>query len=236
MADTAIFASYNVHKCVGTDRRFDPDRIAAVIAEINPDVIALQEADKRFGDRQGLLDLGALREATGLTPVPVANGHRGHGWHGNLLLTRGGTARKVRQVTLPGLEPRGALMADIELAAGAIRVLGVHLGLLRHSRLLQVSSLLAHAVEMEDLPVILMGDMNEWRRERRSALSGFAASLGPLPQGVASFPAYYPMLALDRMIARPAGILGPIEVHDSPLARRASDHLPIKARVTLRAS
>ncbi|PZQ47120.1 MAG: EEP domain-containing protein [Rhodovulum sulfidophilum] len=233
MADTALFASYNVHKCVGSDRRFDPGRIAAVIAEINPDVIALQEADRRFGDRAGLLDLAALREATGLEPVPVANGHRGHGWHGNLLLTRGGATRRVRQVTLPGLEPRGALMADIELTTGAIRVLGVHLGLLRHSRLLQVNSLLSHAVELTDLPVILMGDMNEWRRERRSALLGFDAGLGPMQRGVPSFPAYYPVLALDRMVARPAGILGQVEVHDSPLARRASDHLPIKARVTL---
>lgn len=232
MAETALFASYNVHKCVGTDRRFDPARIEAVIAEIGADVIALQEADRRFGDRRGLLDLDRLRAATGLVPVPVANGHRGHGWHGNLLLTRGGATRKVRQVTLPGLEPRGALMADIELGAGAIRVLGVHLGLLRHSRMLQVGSLIAHAAEESDLPVILMGDMNEWRRERRSALTGFAAGFGPVA-AVPSFPAYFPLLPLDRMIARPPEILGAIEVHDSPAARRASDHLPIKARVTL---
>ncbi|TPE47951.1 endonuclease/exonuclease/phosphatase family protein [Amaricoccus solimangrovi] len=233
MAATALFASYNVHKCVGTDRRFDPGRIAAVIAEIDPDVIALQEADRRFGDRRGLLDLAALREATGLEPVPVANGHMGHGWHGNLLLFRGGGARQVRQVTLPGLEPRGALMADLALAQGAVRVLGVHLGLLRRSRLLQVGSLLGHAAETTDLPTVLMGDMNEWRRERRSALSGFAAGFGPVGAGVPSFPAYFPVLALDRMIARPAGVLGQVETHDSPLARRASDHLPIKARITL---
>ncbi len=233
MAATALFASYNVHKCVGTDRRFDPERILRVIAEINPDVIALQEADRRFGDRRGLLDLAALREETGLRPVPVANGHMGHGWHGNLLLFRDGDARLVRQLTLPGLEPRGALMADLALSVGDVRVLGVHLGLLRHSRLLQVGSLLTHAAEMADTPTVLMGDMNEWRRERRSALSGFVAGFGPMAPCVPSFPAYFPMLALDRMIARPAGALGPIAVHDSPLARRASDHLPIKARITL---
>jgi endonuclease/exonuclease/phosphatase family metal-dependent hydrolase len=235
MAGTALFASYNVHKCVGTDRRFDPGRIAAVIAEISPDVLALQEADKRFGDRRGLLDLAALREATGLEPVPIANGHMGHGWHGNLLLTRGGATRQVRQVTLPGLEPRGALMADVMLEVGAIRVVGVHLGLLRHSRLLQVTSLISHAADATSLPVLMMGDMNEWRRERRSALLGFASGLGPVAPGVPSFPAYYPVLALDRMVARPAGILGPVEAHSTPLSRRASDHLPIKARVTFEA-
>ena len=230
----ALFASYNIHKCVGTDRRFDPGRIIEVIAEIAPDVMALQEADRRFGDRAGLLDLAALRERTGLVPVPVANGHLGHGWHGNLVLVREGVVRKVRQVTLPGLEPRGALLADIELETGGVRVIGMHLGLLRHSRLLQIESLVSHAVEADDRPVVLMGDMNEWRRrERGSALSAFTPRFGPLGAGVPSFPAYFPVLALDRILARPHGILGRVEAHDTPLARRASDHLPIKARIAL---
>lgn len=228
-----LFASYNIHKCVGTDRKFDPLRIAKVISEIGADVIALQEADRRFGDRQGLLDLAALREATGLVPVPVANGHLGHGWHGNLLLVREGKVGRVRQVTLPGLEPRGALMADLTIGAAEIRVVGVHLGLLRHSRLRQVETLIGHAGEAEGPPVVLMGDMNEWRRRGRSALSGFSQGFGTVSVGVPSFPAYYPMLSLDRIIARPGGILGPVAVHDSPLARRASDHLPIKARIRL---
>ncbi|MER2510285.1 MAG: endonuclease/exonuclease/phosphatase family protein [Amaricoccus sp.] len=234
--DGVLFASYNIHKCVGTDRRFDPGRVADVIAEIGPDVMALQEADRRFGDRAGLLDLAALRERTGLVPVPVANGHLGHGWHGNLVLVREGVVRKVRQVSLPGLEPRGALLADIDLDAGGVRVVGMHLGLLRHSRLLQIESLIDHAVEADDRPVVVMGDMNEWRRRRRSALSAFAPRFGPPGVGVPSFPAYFPMLALDRIFARPNTILGPVEAHDTPLARRASDHLPIKARITLGAA
>ena len=60
-----VFASYNIHKCVGSDRRFDPERMAAVIGEIGADVIALQEADKRFGDRAGLLDLAAIERDAG---------------------------------------------------------------------------------------------------------------------------------------------------------------------------
>ncbi len=236
MTEGALFASYNIHKCVGADRRFDPGRILDVIAEIGPDVIALQEADRRFGNRAGLLDLAALRERTGLVPVPVANGHLGHGWHGNLVLVREGVVRKVRQVTLPGLEPRGALLADIDLHVGGVRVIGMHLGLLRHSRLLQIESLVSQAVEGDDRPVVLMGDMNEWRRERRSALSAFAPRFGPPGVGVPSFPAYFPVLALDRILARPGAVLGGVEAHNTPLARRASDHLPIKARITLGAA
>ena len=66
-----------------------------MIGEIGADVIALQEADRRFGDRAGLLDLAALGAATGLVPVPVSNTHRGHGWHGNLVLVREGAVKRA---------------------------------------------------------------------------------------------------------------------------------------------
>jgi len=230
---SAVFASYNIHKCVGTDRRFDPGRVMAVIAEIGADVIALQEADRRFGDKAGLLDLPTLERDAGLVPVPVTNDHRGHGWHGNLVLVREGAVRDIRQIRLPGLEPRGALVADLDLSVGPVRVVAAHLGLLRHSRLLQVETLLAHAGEIADRPVVMMGDLNEWRRQRRSALKRFAPGFGPLGQGVPSFPAYFPVLALDRVMAQPQDIVEHIAAHDTPLARLASDHLPVRAVIRL---
>lgn len=229
---SAVFASYNIHKCVGSDRRFDPHRVQAVIGEIAPDVIALQEADRRFGDRAGLLDLKALGEATGLAPVPVSNAHRGHGWHGNLVLVREGSVREVRQITLPGLEPRGALVADLDLAAGPVRLVAAHLGLLRHSRLMQVEALLAHIGDDTDRPVVFMGDFNEWRSERRSALTRFPPGFGPIG-GVASFPSFFPVLALDRVLAQPQQVVEQVEAHETPLSRLASDHLPVKAVIRL---
>ena len=65
-----IVASYNVHKCRGADGLFRPDRIAAVIAELGADVVAIQEADRRFGRRIGLLDVMHLRQKSGLVLVP----------------------------------------------------------------------------------------------------------------------------------------------------------------------
>lgn len=232
-AASTLFASYNVHKCVGLDRRFDPDRTLAVIAEIAPDVIALQEADRRFGDRSALLDLDELHRRTGLVPVPVENGHSGHGWHGNLVLVREGLVRERHQIRLPGLEPRGALVVDLDLAAGPVRVVAAHLGLLRQSRLLQVEMLLHHARAATDRAVVFMGDLNEWRRQGRSSLVHTQAIFGPLGRGVPSFPAYFPVLALDRVFVLPSGIVDDFTAHDSPLARTASDHLPVKARVRL---
>ena len=226
-----LVASYNIHKAVGRDRRFDPERIVDVIDEIGADVIALQEADQRFGERAGLLDLEALNRRTGLIAAPVQG--RGHGWHGNVVLFRPGIVTATREIVLPGVEPRGALIVDLSLPRGDVRIIGAHLGLLRHSRSRQIETLIGAAKPTDGRPVFLMGDVNEWRVGRRSALQGLAPKFGPLQAAIPSFPARFPLLALDRIVAYPADLVASVELHDSPLARIASDHLPIKAQVHL---
>src|SRR5690606_16356972 len=119
--------------------------------------------------------------------------------HGNVVLYRQGNVMSIHQVDLPGLEPRGALVVDLDLPAGPLRIVAAHLGLLRRSRALQVSTLLAIAEPRDDRPVLLMGDFNEWRLGRRSALQGLAPAFGPLHAPIPSFPARFPILALDRV-------------------------------------
>ncbi len=228
----ALFASYNVHKCVGTDRRFSPTRIAKVICEIEADVVALQEADRRFGDRAGLLDLEDIARESGLMRVEI-EGQKSdsHGWHGNMILVREASVSGVHRVSLPGLEPRGAVIVDLDIEHGSVRLVATHLGLLRRSRRAQVATILQHARPDDGRPVVMMGDFNEWRH-RRTALR-LPTDFGEVMQGTPSFPSRYPVLALDRILASPHHVLGRIEAHDTPLARVASDHLPIKARVNL---
>lgn len=230
-----VVASYNVHKCVGLDRRFDPQRTMAVISEIGADVIALQEADQRFGDRAGLLDLEAVERETGLVPVPLAGRRKSHGWHGNVVLFRKGSVSSARQLVLPGAEPRGAVIVDLELDAGPLRVIAAHFGLLRHSRKLQAGTLLTAAELHSDKPTVLVGDLNEWRLGKRSSLRSLEPAFGPMHAIVPSFPSRFPVLALDRVMARPHNLLTEIEAHDTALARVASDHLPIRAVIRLNA-
>ncbi len=225
-----VVASYNIHKCVGQDGVFDPRRIASVIAELDADIVALQEVDRRFGDRGGLLDLDSLRDRSGLVPVALTPTRDGHGWHGNLLLRREGIEAEARQIALPGGEPRGALIVDLGLPGGQLRVVAAHLGLLRRSRALQVKTILS-ALAQDSVPTLLVGDLNEWRTGRRSSLRRLDDAFHGHQPLLPSFPAGCPVLALDRIISNQPGLVTRSQVHDTALAHLASDHLPVKAWV-----
>jgi endonuclease/exonuclease/phosphatase family metal-dependent hydrolase len=232
-------ASYNVHKCVGTDGRFDPGRIAAVVGELGADLVALQEVDRRFGRRTGLLDAAAIERLTGLRPLPVSDLPDGQGWHGNALLVRPGTTWSLRRLHLPGAEPRGAVIADLDLAggAGSLRVVAAHFGLLRRCRTRQARAILEAVAAGPAMPTLLLGDLNEWRSDRsRSALSALEPLFGPVEEGPPSFPSRLPMFPLDRILGCGLAEVRGVEAHRSPLARVASDHLPLKAWVRLAAA
>lgn len=226
-------ASYNIHKCKGLDGAVRPDRIIAVLGEIEADLIALQEVDRRFGTRCGLLDSSAILRATGMHLLLQSDAPHGHGWHGNALLVRGEPKFYRRErIRLPGFEPRGAIFAELDLGQGKFRVIAAHLGLLRQSRLEQADALLAAFLQLPAMPTILLGDLNEWRRGRRSALGVLEPTFGVAPS-VLSFPSMRPIFPLDRILGWPIGLVRGLEVHDSPLARQASDHLPLIANVSL---
>lgn len=231
-----LIASYNVHKCVGMDQRFDPARVETVIGEIGADIVALQEADRRFGARANILDLDRLERESGLLAVPVAGRPKGHGWHGNLLLFRKGTVRDVHQIDLPGVEPRGALVVDVDLDAGPLRIVAAHFGLLRRSRLRQAEAILTAVAARNERPTLLLGDLNEWRVGPRSSLRNLDPAFGPMAADLPSFPARFPLFALDRILGNPHDLITGLEVHDTPLSRVASDHLPLKAWVDLEGS
>ena len=139
-----VVATYNVQKGIGTDLRRDARRTERVISALGADIVAVQEGDRRFGNRAGVLDLAVLRASSGLVPVPVAAplGALAHGWHGNLLLVRAAAVESVRGLHLPGAEPRGALIVDLDLAQfGPVRVIAVHLALLARARRAQARML-----------------------------------------------------------------------------------------------
>ena len=214
-------ASYNVHSCVGADRRKDAARIAEVIAEMRCDTVGLQEVDYR-------LDYIAMR--LGMQAVPGLTLLRHDGPFGNALLTR----RKILDVRRLGFgygrrEPRNALDVDLEVGGRPLRVIVTHLGLFAAERRYQMRKILELLRDSPHERVIVLGDMNEWLPLSRPLrwLNGI------LGRSVAerSFPSRWPLFALDRVWVRPRHALLALKAHRSPLAAAASDHLPVKAIV-----
>lgn len=227
-------ASYNMRKSIGTDRRRRPERTLAVLAEIDADVIALQECDRRFGARQGVITPHLLEEHTGWKAVPVAQRAGSMGWHGNgLLVRKDAQVLDCEAIHLPALEPRGAVMTDVRIRGSVLRVVGMHLDLSGLWRRRQAHAILAHlAASTRQYPTVLMGDLNEWSAAR-GCLRDFGKEFAFAPTAP-SFHARRPVARLDRiMVSREWRILGG-GTHDSMAARTASDHLPVWAELAPR--
>lgn len=227
------FATYNIHKAVGLDRRRDPERILAVLHEIDADVIALQEADRRFGARESVLPRAMLDQFGHWHPLPLALRPASLGWHGNALLVRRGIElADAGHVPLPTLEPRGAVWSDLLVGGRRVRVIGMHLDLSGLRRREQLRVILAHLEHCgPPCPTVLMGDTNEW-----STHGGALAELRDTWQVLASgrsFHARRPSATLDRIVVSPHWRVLDTQVHRSALAARASDHLPVWARLAL---
>lgn len=225
-------ASYNIHKAVGVDGRRDPDRILTVLREVDADVVALQEVDRRFGRRASVLPR-VLVEEQGYDIVHLAMRPDSMGWHGNAILVRRGIqVLQAAPVHLPTLEPRGAVRADLEHDGAKLRVVGMHLdlsGLRRRDQLRAVTRDLDRCAG--PCPAVLMGDFNEWS-PRGGSLRAFAPGWQVITPG-RSFPSRQPLAPLDRIVLSNEWECTGQGVHHSATAAAASDHLPVWATARL---
>lgn len=222
-------ASYNIHKGVGTDRRRDPLRIIEVLNEIDADMVALQEADMRFGSREAILHPLLLDNHSNYRAVPLDVQGDSMGWHGNVVLVRKQADVLASDILhIPCLEPRGAVMAQVEHKGIAITLFGMHLDLSGLWRRRQSRAIIDMAAPYcEDGAVVLMGDMNEWR-PASGCLADFGKHYSSAPCGK-SFHARGPIGSLDKIFHSGRLKRTACGVHMSAQARKASDHLPVWA-------
>ena len=227
---TLRVASYNIRKAVGLDWRRDGDRIARVLAEIDADVVVLQEADKRLGARPGVLPIDRLSQDLGYDFADFDPHSPSHGWHGNAIMfrTSSHTLADTRKIALPTLEPRGAVSAVFD--APSFEIIGVHLGLTPGARRKQLRALARHTNDTTH-PVLIAGDFNSALPNTKieALFAGPVTAVKPGP----SFHASYPVAALDRFVFANFSGRAHSFVHHSDLARRASDHLPIVIDIDL---
>jgi endonuclease/exonuclease/phosphatase family metal-dependent hydrolase len=228
---TLKVATWNIHRAVGADGRYAPTRIVEVLHELDAELVALQEVPLRREHENFLVD---LERATGYHTVAGRLFQRRGTDLGNAVLSRHAFASVAHlDLSIDAYEPRGAIDVRIEVGArDSLRVLATHLGLRPGERRQQVRLLLAAVERERPQPTILMGDLNEWYLWGRP-LRWLHAHFRERPAAPPTFPAHRPVFALDRIWISPVGCLRRLRRHASPLARVASDHLPLVAEVVV---
>lgn len=224
-------ATWNIHGAIGVDGRYAPWRIAAVLAELDADVVALQEVASPLEHERFLAQ---LERATGYHVVDGALHRRGGSDFGNAVLSRHPMRSVARlDLTVDDFEPRGALDVCVDVgASGPLRIVATHLGLRPGERREQVRRIIAAVEQAAPQPTLLMGDLNEWYLWGRP-LRWLHSHFRDVPAAPRTFPSRRPLFALDRIWVAPAGSLQRLARHASPLARVASDHLPLVADVAV---
>jgi endonuclease/exonuclease/phosphatase family metal-dependent hydrolase len=227
-------ASYNIHRCVGSDGQQDPARIRQVLRALDADIIALQEVEVSPLTAD-LLEY--FCEASDWRPVPGFTLRRNGGDYGNAVLSRI-PVRTSHHVDLSyrRREPRGAVHLELDHAGTQLHVVATHFGLHPFERRAQAESL---ASELDMITrssaatsaTVLMGDFNEWflwGRTLRHLARRFLPS--PSPR---TFPARKPLFALDRIWVTKGVHSFRSEAVRTPLTLVASDHLPLRAILQL---
>ena len=222
--------TWNIHGCVGTDGRHAPDRIAEVIDAVTPDLIALQELDVRRDDAGAVF--ASLNDHLGDHVVEARTLQEGVGWYGHVFASRWPVVDvEVHDLSVRRREPRKAIEATVATPGGRLRVVAVHLGLQRAERRQQLARLrpLIERRDPASVATLLVGDVNDWPWSRITdwRLRG-AFRPSPAPP---TFPAGWPVLALDRVWCRPHSLLQSVDAERR--WPRASDHLPLVAELAL---
>jgi endonuclease/exonuclease/phosphatase family metal-dependent hydrolase len=224
-------ATYNVHACVGTDGHHDPDRVASVIAELDADIVALQEftypASVAIDTRTPVVLTTLDRYECALGPTRRNTTQ----CFGNALLTRHPIVEVHRiDLSMKHREPRGAIAATVDVGGRTLlHVLAAHLGLRVHERRFQIQQILGYLDSVRSTQFVVLGDFNDWL-PGRSVVHVLDHRLGRQPRP-RSFPVSLPVAPLDRIWVHPRHSLKRISVHRTATARRASDHLPVVADI-----
>jgi endonuclease/exonuclease/phosphatase family metal-dependent hydrolase len=226
--------TYNIHRGRGMDRRVRPERIAEVLAEIDADVIALQEVigPGRGGPGHAEGIGAALGMGWVMAPARELRQHQ----FGNVILSRFPIRDHAQHdLSWKTMEPRNSQRAEIDLGPGRIQIYNVHLGTALLERRYQAGRLATWVHDRRiAAPKIVLGDFNEWARGLAADILGErlkSVDLFPHVRRRRTYPGFFPLLHLDHIYYLGNVEIRAISLPRTRLAKMASDHLPLIAEI-----
>ena len=230
-------ATYNIHKCVGIDRRYSPERIAEVLREIDADVVAMQEVLCHSKSQERDHQAGYIAAELNMDYRFGENRKIKGGDYGNVILSRLPIeSAENYDISIHKYEPRGCLRAEISVNGGQpLHFVNIHMGTSYFERRKQVHKLLAgHVLDDPNLVGrrIVAGDFNEWTSGLTTRLfkENFRSVDPKLDLGSSrSFPGILPILHLDHVYFDKDFRLVKAYLHKTRASLIASDHLPVVA-------
>lgn len=231
---TLRVVTYNVHRCRGMDRRTRPDRVAAVLRDIEADVIALQEVVG--GGSTGTSHIEEIGAGLGMGWVMAsARVLRGHQF-GNAILSRFPILHHTEHdLSWKTCEPRCLQRADIDVEGHLLSVYNVHLGTAILERRHQAKRV-AEIVSGSHVGAarIVLGDFNEWMKGLTTELLSTRLESVDLSKYLTrrrTYPGLFPLLHLDHIYYAGRVELVHVELPRTRQSLVASDHLPLVADV-----
>ncbi|WP_414832072.1 endonuclease/exonuclease/phosphatase family protein [Afifella sp. YEN Y35] len=236
--------TWNIHGGAPWGGRRNLERVKEIVAAHDPDIVALQEVDSRRSAAEAISAFDDL--AAGLSDGLGAGLGKGLGAHathaktiiapdgefGHMLISRfpfAGT--HTHDISIKGRERRAVIDALVDTPGGKLHVVAAHFGLGFAERRHQ-ARFAAELTRPDAAAAIMLGDFNEW--QWRGAVRQVLLQALPERTPERTFPAHLPLLSLDRIYGRPAGLI--VKSFIDPAGRRASDHLPLIADLDLAAA
>jgi endonuclease/exonuclease/phosphatase family metal-dependent hydrolase len=222
--------SYNIHAGIGTDKKFDLERIAAVIKSTKPHVVALQEVDKETQRSRGIDIAKKLGELTGMKHIFGASIPFGGGEYGNAILTTL-EIKDTETIAIPeivAVEQRSVLATNLAFKGSTIQILATHLCHREDRNRVAAAEFIVTRQAPAHTTTFVIGDLNALPESKPLQILAGAGWQNPSKSPVLTFPSAEPKRQIDYVLCRPADskkiVATEIRVIDEKVA---SDHRPL---------
>lgn len=224
--------TYNIHHGTNADEKPSLGEIAALLSNLNPDIIALQEVDKNLARSGRQHQASILAQQLNMNFVFAGALQYPNGEYGNALLSRLPIISYKKHLLPDPAENRCLMEVMVQSPNGPLGIFNVHMSLDTASRQKHLADFILPRLEASPYPLILMGDFNSTSDQKDiKLLTARLTDTFNFNEGIItnSFPSSQPVKRIDYIFTDKHFQIQNYFIVDS----QASDHLPVAAQILI---